>query len=171
MRDLEYEVQNIELGTVTIKHSSALDRGIISGALHAEGFELVEDKKAALVGKIKALIIDLVHKKGISSVSTNISKYLSDQLGKDYHYLSTVFSQIENVTIEKFVILQKIERAKELLIYDELTLSEIAHQLGYSSVAYLSSQFKQVTGFTPTEFKKLKSHHRIPLDEIGIVKH
>ncbi|GAI78333.1 unnamed protein product, partial [marine sediment metagenome] len=96
----------------------------------------------------------------------NYSDYLTTETGKDYHYLSNLFSDIENVTIERFIILQKIERVKELIIYDELTLSEIAYKLNYSSVAHLSNQFKQVTGFNPTRFKKLKSHKRKPIDEI-----
>ena len=101
---------------------------------------------------------------GLMKKKENLSEWLAKRTLKDYHYLSNVFSSVENTTIEQYFILQKIERVKEWLVYDELTLNEMAYNLGYSSTAHLSAQFKKVTGFTPSQFKKLKDHHRKPLD-------
>lgn len=165
---LGLDVKMVELGEAVVMgdlSAGQLEKARLS--LEASGFELIEDKKAKMVEKIRNLIIDLVHYKDGSERTVNYSDYIADKLGKDYHYLSSLFSSIENVTIEKFIILQKIERVKELLVYDEYSLSEIAFKLGYSSVAHLSNQFKQVTGFSPTEYKKLKSHKRKPLDGVG----
>ena len=165
--ELELDVQDVGLGYATIGlQASAPSVPSIESALVEEGFGLVEDRKAVLVERAKALLIELIHTGGLTSMKENVSVYLSKQLRKDYHYVSTLFSQLESVTIERFVILQKIERAKELLAYGEHTLTEIANQLGYSNVAYLSAQFKQVTGFTPSAFKKLKHHNRMPLDRL-----
>ena len=119
-----------------------------------------------MVTQIKSAIISLVHKNELEESNKKLSVLLSEKLDKDYHYLSTLFSSIEGVTIEKYVILQRIERAKELLIYDELSLNEIADSLGYSSVQHLSQQFKKVTGLTPTHFKQLKENKRKPLDQV-----
>ncbi len=159
--------QSISLGEVVL--DSALSKGHkgrLAEALEREGFELIDDKQSRLVSQIKSLIIDLIHHQDLTELHENISRYLSDKLHKDYNYISNLFSESQNVTIEQFVIYQKIEKVKELLIYDEITLSEIAYRLGYSSVAHLSSQFKKVTGFTPSQFKKIKQHKRRPLDEI-----
>ena len=123
------------------------------------GFELIDDKKSRIIEQIKTLLIKLVHHNG-DPVTVNLSDYISGKLHYDYSYLSNLFSEVESTTIEKYFILQKIEKAKELLVYDELSLSEIADQLGYSSVAYLSAQFKKITGFTPTYYKSLKEHKR-----------
>jgi AraC family transcriptional regulator len=128
----------------------------------------LEDKRARLVEKIKTLIIELVQSEKLENLHINLSDYLSDKTGKDYAHISNLFSALENLTIEKYFILQKIERVKELLVYGDLTLSEISYQLGYSSVAHLSAQFKQVTGFSPSEFRKLKAHPRRPLDEVAL---
>ncbi len=130
------------------------------------GFELLEDKKAETVEAIKLAIIDLVQSGRIEELNTNISQYLEEEVGRDYNYLSSLFSAEEQITIARYVVLQKVERAKELLAYNELSLSQIAFQLGYSSVAHLSNQFKQVTGLTPTDFKKNSSPSRKPLDQV-----
>lgn len=138
----------------------------IQEQLAAEGFVLLDDKKAKLVDHIKCAIIDLVHYGELDEMNKNLSGFLADKLQKDYHYLSQLFSSIENTTIEQYFILQKIEKVKEWLVYNEYTLSEIAFKMGYSSVAHLSSQFKKVTGFTPSQFKQLKDHSRKSLDQV-----
>ncbi|MDP4206988.1 MAG: AraC family transcriptional regulator, partial [Bacteroidota bacterium] len=121
--------------------------------------------QSRVIEKIKTAIIQLVHYND-EPLDINFSRYIETQLHKDYNYLSTLFSGIEGITIEKYYIHQKIERVKELLVYDELTLSEIADKMGYSSVAYLSNQFKKVTGLTPSHFKQVKQNKRKPLDEV-----
>jgi AraC family transcriptional regulator len=130
------------------------------------GFELIDDLRTKLIEKVKTLIINSIYRSS-KPEEINYSDYLSKETGKPYTFLSSLFSSVENTTIEKYIILQKIERAKELLVYDELTLSEIAYQLGYSSSQHLSNQFKKVTGFTPTYFKELKEHKRSFIDKIS----
>jgi AraC-like DNA-binding protein len=129
------------------------------------GFELLDDAKKQLIEKIKNLIIQRIHHSDEDDPH-NFSNILAKALHKDYSYLSSLFSQVEGITIEKYIINQKIEKVKELIIYDELSLSEIAYQLGYSSVAHLSTQFKKVTGLTPTYFKQLGENKRKPIDKI-----
>ncbi len=163
LQNLGLTVKNITLGEATV--TGNLDLNIVKETLGRAGFELLEDKKARQVEQIKNYITELLQDP--ENRSANYSDLIADHLNKDYHYLSQLFSAAENVTIEKYIILQKIERVKEWLVYDELSLSEMAHKLGYSSVAHLSNQFKQVTGFTPTAFKKLKNHHRTALDQVG----
>lgn len=159
--------KEIRLGEVVLEENITKEQEkALSKSLQNEGFELVDNKRAQLVTQIKSLLIDLIHYGDLEALSQNISGYISQKLHKDYHYLSSLFSEMENLTIEQFVIYQKIEKVKELLVYDELTLSEIAFQMGYSSVAHLSTQFKKVTGFAPSQFKKLKEHKRKPLDKI-----
>lgn len=138
----------------------------LSEALEREGFALIDDKRSRLISAIKVQLVELIHYGDLEGLQQNISTYLSNRLRKDYHYLSGLFSESENLTIEQFVILQKIEKVKELLVYDELSLSEIAFKMRYSSVAHLSAQFKKITGFTPTQFKKLKDHRRRSLDQV-----
>ncbi len=145
---------------------SSIQKKELAKALAKEGFELLDDQQSRLISQIKSLLINLIHHEDLTELHENISRYLSERLHKDYNYLSNQFSISQNVTIEQFVIYQKIEKVKELLVYDELTLSEIAYKLGYSSVAHLSAQFKKVTGFTPTQFKKIKHHKRKALDKI-----
>ena len=140
----------------------------VQNRLKTHGFELIDDRKAAIIEKIKNLIIELIHHNPSGAqMHTNYSDYLSEALHMDYPYLSALFSSMENVTIEKYIILQKIERVKELLVYNELTLSEIAWQMGYSSVQHLSSQFRKVTGYTPSAFKQIRENKRKPLDQVG----
>ncbi len=133
--------------------------------LQALGFEIIDDKKSRLIEKIKNIIIQLVHYTG-EKPAFNLSAIIAAELHYDYNYLSALFSEVEGITIEKYFIRQKIERVKELLVYNEYTLSQIADQLGYSSVAHLSSQFKQVTGLTPSHYKTIGENRRNPLDKI-----
>lgn len=135
----------------------------LEAGLNALGFELIGDQKARIIEQIKTQIIDIVHYTE-KMENIKLSVLLSERLHHDYSYLSNLFSAVEGKTIEKYYITQKIERAKELLIYDELNLTGIAYELNYSSVAHLSSQFKQVTGLTPSAFRALSSHKRKPLD-------
>lgn len=163
----QLEINDIELGIVSLKQTIDEKHLLaLSEALLAEGFEIVDDKRSQLVSRIKNELINLIHYGDLETQQQNISAYLSKKLYKDYHYLSNLFSEMENITIELFVIYQKIEKVKELLVYDELTLSEIAFRMDYSSPAHLSAQFKKITGFTPTQFRKLKDHKRKPLDKI-----
>jgi len=161
------EPVHIELGKVILDGELTNEQLIrIKSQLFNEGFELLDDSKASLVEAIKNHIVSLVHYGDLDAMKENLSSYLSGHLHKDYNYLSNLFSSVENNTIEQFFILQKIEKVKEWLVYDELTLNEMSFKLGYSSVAHLSNQFKKITGFTPTQFKKLKDHHRKPIDKL-----
>lgn len=132
------------------------------------GFERLDDRKARVIESIKQTVIEIIHHSESQKLKTNWSTLLSEKLHYDYNYLSSLFSSVEGVTLEQYIIRQKIEKVKELLFYNELTLSEIAYQLGYSSVAHLSGQFKKVTGFTPSQMKKGRNPDatRKPLDRI-----
>jgi AraC-like DNA-binding protein len=134
-------------------------------ALSALGLQLIDDKKSMLIEKIKHVIIEMVHYSD-EQLKTNFSEYLCKKLQYDYTYLANIFSEAEGITIEKFIIAHKIERAKELMVYDELNLTEIAWKLHYSSVGHLSNQFKKVTGLTPSFFKQLKQKNRIAHENV-----
>lgn len=125
----------------------------------------MDDKKSVLIQKIKSVIIEMVHYSE-EPLTVNFSEFLSQKLNHDYTYLANLFSEVQGITIEKFIITHKIERVKELLVYNELTLTEIAYQMHYSSVAYLSTQFKKVTGLTPSHFKQLKEKRRSMLEDM-----
>lgn len=129
------------------------------------GFELIDDKKSRIIEKVKNSIVQLVHYSP-ESVRINLSQHISAQIPLEYNYISNLFSEVEGTSIEQYYISQKIERVKELLVYDELSLSEIAYQLDYSSVSYLSKQFKKVTGLTTSHFKQLKAQKRIPIENL-----
>jgi YesN/AraC family two-component response regulator len=160
-------IKDVKLGVVTLDESlSEIQSGQIKTALVREGFEIIDDQRIKLTDQVKKLIIELVHFSELDEMKENLSDYLVHQLHKDYNYLSNLFSSVENTTIEQYFILQKIEKVKEWLVYNELTLSQMAFKLGYSSVAHLSNQFKKITGFTPSHFKKLKEHNRRKLDAI-----
>ncbi len=164
---LGYEVSNITLGEAIIKSSEKSPNMIrIKKVLVENGFDLVDDKNSKLIEKIKVMIINKIHHQIDKLEKFSFSKYLSNELGVNYSQFSSVFSSSEGITIEKFIIKQKIEKVKELLTYDELTLSEISYMLGYSSVQHLSNQFRQITGLNPSYFKKLKEHRRNPLDHL-----
>lgn len=156
----------VELGEVTLQEN---DISVIKEQLKQElqsfGFDLLDNKKTKTIEKIKNRIIDLVHNKN-SNLQITLSDYLVQELHQDYSALSNLFSQVEGITIEKYYIIQKIEKVKELLVYDELSLSEIAFQLNYSSVGYLSNQFKKVTGLTPSHFKSMQTIKRRSLEEL-----
>lgn len=162
-----YTVRNIELGKVDLEEAlDQKDLQLLRDALLLQGFEIIDDRKGAIVNRIKSLIIEYIHHDKELPGHVNFSTYLSGELGYDYSYLSNLFSSVEGRTIEKFLILQKIEKVKELLIYDDQSLSEISFQLVYSSVQHLSRQFKEVTGLTPSAFKKLNEKKRKGLDAI-----
>ncbi|PKL84525.1 MAG: AraC family transcriptional regulator [Ignavibacteriae bacterium HGW-Ignavibacteriae-1] len=157
---------NVELGVVNFDRDfTDAEKQLASETLNRFGFEIIDDKKSRLIEKIKTLVIELVHYKD-NDLKTNLSDYLSRHLNHDYNYISNLFSEVEGKTIEKYFIAQKIERVKELIVYDELSLSEIAFRMNYSSVAYLSNQFKKVTGLTPSHFKNIKTIKRNPLDKV-----
>ena len=157
---------SVELGEVELKNEiTESQKAVLLQNLHSLGFDLIDDKKSKAIEKIKTLIIDLVHHKN-NELKTNLSDYLAENLNQDYNTLSNLFSEVENTTIEKYFISQKIEKVKELLIYNELSLSEIADMLNYSNVAHLSNQFKKITGFTPTYFKQLKDKKRIQIENL-----
>ncbi|MBK9270957.1 MAG: helix-turn-helix transcriptional regulator [Saprospiraceae bacterium] len=157
---------SVELGEVEIQESNIDDKkSELLHNLQSVGFDLIDNKKSKVIEKIKHLIIDLVHKKN-NQININLSDYLAQQLNQDYSTLSNLFSEVEGITIEKYFIHQKLERVKELILYDEMTLNEIAHLLNYSSVAHLSNQFKKVTGFSPSYFKQLKVKKRRQIDHL-----
>lgn len=156
----------IELGEVQIEEDISTEIKIkLSSALLKSGLELMDDKKAILIEKIKNVVVEMIHYSD-DLPKTNFSDFLSKKLKYEYNYLSTLFSEVKGTTIEHFIISHKIERAKELLIYNEHSLTEIAHLLHYSSVAHLSNQFKKVTGLTPTFFKKMKHKRLIALENL-----
>lgn len=165
--DLDIEFHQIQLGQIELKkepNTEQLEQ--IRSLLQQHGFELLDDKKSKIVEKIKTTIVSLIHGTEAEELNLKLSAILEEKLQTDYHYLSTLFSSVEGVTIERYTILQRIEKVKELLMYDEKSLSEIAYEMGYSSVQHLSQQFKKITGLTPSHFKQLKENKRKPLDKI-----
>ena len=156
----------VDLGEVEIMEDiSAEQRDKLKIALLKSGLELMDDKKAILIEKVKNVIVEMVHYTD-EVPKTNFSDYLSEKLNHDYTYLANLFSEVTGITIEHFIIAHKIEHVKELLLYDELTLTEISYRLNYSSVAHLSYQFKKVTGLTPSYFKQLKHKRRSTLENV-----
>lgn len=167
LEKLQLPFSSISLGEVNmVEAPSPGQLKELGDNLKKLGFELLDDKKNALLEKIKTTIIHLIHGRDNDTLNTKLSIFLQESIGVDYHYLSTVFSAAEGLTIEKYVILQRIERVKELLQYDEMNLSEIADNLGYSSVQHLSQQFKKITGLTPSAYRQLKENSRKPLDQV-----
>ena len=168
MEKLSYTVDKIELGEVQISTSeNDFDMKKIESTLEENGFELLSNRNANIIEQVKILIINLIHHNDSGNLSEiNLHKEIIEHSGLSYQYLSSLFSSIEGTTIEKFIIQQKIEKVKELIVYDELTISEIAYKLGYSSVQHLSNQFKKITGLSPSYFKGLKSHKRNPIDKV-----
>ena len=164
-KKMDIAILSISLGEVEIEEQlTELELTELTQILDDLGFKLLDDKKKRIIEKIKTSIVELIYKPLV--LKTNLSDFLSDRLRLDYTYISNLFSEEEDTTIEKYFISQKIERVKELLKYDELSLSEIAFQLSYSSVAHLSTQFKKVTGITPSQFKQTNSIKRKPIDEL-----
>jgi AraC-like DNA-binding protein len=156
----------VDLGEVEIMENiSAEQREQLKIALLNSGLELMDDKRAILIEKIKNVITEMIHYSD-ELPKMNYSDHISEKLNYDYTYLSNLFSEVRGITIQQFIIIHKIERAKELLMYNELSLTEISHKLHYSSVAHLSNQFKKVTGLSPSHFKQLKDKRRRPIEEI-----
>lgn len=156
----------VELGEVeTVEDISSTLREKIRAALLPSGLELMDDKRSILIEKIKTVIIELIHYSD-EPLTINFSEFLSKKLAHDYTYLANLFSEVQGTTIEKYIIAHKIERVKELLVYDELNLTEIAYLMHYSSVAHLSTQFKKVTGLTPSHFKKFRENRRNMLEDL-----
>lgn len=154
----------IDYGEAQIEENLPREKmDMLNAGLKRSGLELMDDKKSMLIEKIKIIIVDLVHYSD-EPLRKNLSDYLSEKLNYDYTYLANLFSEVQGTTIEKFFIMHKIEKVKELLVYNELNLKEIAFKLHYSSVAHLSSQFKKQTGYTPSHFKQLKHKKRVPLE-------
>lgn len=163
---LGYELLSVELGTVSFSQPlTQKEIKALKETIEPLGFEVIDDKRFQLIEQVKNLIIKLVHYKN-NDLKVNLSQYIASQLHQDYSYISNLFSELEGTTIEQYFIAQKIEKVKELLDYDELSLSEIADTLNYSSVAHLSTQFKKVTQLTPSQFKQRKQEKRKPLDKI-----
>lgn len=166
LEQLELHPVSVELGIAVLPGTITDETYLaVKAALEPFGFALIDDKKSQVVEQIKDAIIELVHYND-NNLKVNLSDYLTAKFNRDYSALSKLFSEITHTTIEKYLIAQKIERAKELLVYGELSLNEIADKLNYSSAAYLSAQFKSITGLTPGYFKKIKENKRKPLDEI-----
>lgn len=163
---LDLIAKDVQLGAVDFDKKPSVEQLYnLTKALVSLGFEVINNKKGRIIEQIKTIIIDLVHQQDNYN-NTNLSEVLSSKIHHDYNYLSNLFSEVEGTTIEKYFIAQKIEKVKELLVYDELSLSEIAVQLNYSSVAYLSNQFKKITGLTPSHFKQIKVDKRKSLDKV-----
>jgi len=167
LKSLNIHYIMVDLGEVEIMEElSDLQREQVRVGLQYSGLELMDDKRAVLIEKVKNIIIEMVHHTS-EPISVNFSDYLSQKLDYDYTYLANLFSEVQGTTIERFIISHKIERIKELMIYDELTITEIAYKMNYSSVAHLSNQFKKVTGLSPSHFKKVKGQKRSPIEDVG----
>ena len=165
-RQLSIAPVSVTLGEVVLAEEADGDkRNELKKRLQSVGFELIDNKRTLLIEQVKRAIIELVHRNN-NELKKNLSEYISDSLRHDYTYISNLFSEIENTTIEKYFIAQKIERVKELLVYGEMNLNEIADILNYSSAAHLSAQFKKITGLTPSHFKQVKENKRKPLDKL-----
>jgi len=163
---LGLQFTSVELGEAdVVDEVSSSQLAALKMALQATGLELMDDKKSILVERIKTIIIELVYHTDLQ-IKVNLSDYLSDKLDHPYAYLSKLFSEVKGTTIEQYYLTQKIEKVKELLVYDELNLTEIAYRLHYSSVAHLSNQFKKMTGLTPSYFKTLKQKRREALGDV-----
>lgn len=165
---LGLEIQHVELGEVIVKGTVSADqKKTIAGVLQPLGFELLSDRRERLVEDIKHAVLKLVYETDLEhNAPKKVSTFIAKEVGQEYNSLSTLFSSIENITLEQYIIMQKIERVKELLKYHELTLNEISYKLGYSSVQHLSNQFRQVTGMTASAFKKMVQNTRKPIDEV-----
>jgi AraC-like DNA-binding protein len=157
----------VDLGEVEIMENLSPDqRELVRIALFNSGYELIDDKRAILIERIKNTIIEMVHHSS-EIIKTNFSVFLSEKLNHDYTYLANLFSEVQGTTIEQFIIAHKVERIKELIIYGEENITEIAWRMNYSSVAHLSNQFKKTTGLSPSHFKQLKDKRRNPIEDIG----
>ena len=166
LKKLDLHFIMVDLGVVEIMENLSFQkRELLKKALLDAGLELMDDKRAILIEKIKTIIIQMVHHTE-DSIKINFSDFLSEKLNHNYTYLANLFSEVQGSTIEHFIISHKIERIKELIIYDELNITEIAWKMGYSSVSHLSTQFKKSTGLSPMHFKQLKDKKRSPIEEL-----
>jgi AraC-like DNA-binding protein len=166
LRKLNLHFILVDLGEIEIMETlSAEQLQLFKIGLISTGLELMDDKKAVLIEKIKNVIVEMVHHSD-EVIKVNFSDYLSEKLHHDYTYLANLFSEVQGTTIEQFIISHKIERIKELIIYGELNITEIAWKMNYSSVAHLSNQFKKMTGLSPSHFRNLKDKRRTPIEEI-----
>lgn len=167
LRGLGLHFVLVDLGEVDIMENITQEqREQLNITLLDSGLELMDDKRAVLIEKIKNAIVEMVHHND-ELIKVNFSEYLSEKLNHDYTYLANLFSEVQGTTIEQFIISHKIERIKELIIYDELNITEIAWKMNYSSVAHLSNQFKKVTGLSPSHFKQMKVKRRSPIEDVG----
>lgn len=166
LENLNIAFVDVKLGEATLQRPlSPTQADQLKASLDTHGFAVVSDRKSQLIERMKNLVVEQIHHSG-EVLKVKWGDYIQDHLKMDYKYLSALFSSVEGITFEQFIILQKIERVKELIVYDELSLSEIAHLLDYSSVAYLSNQFKKITGMTPSQFKNGTALNRRSLDSI-----
>ncbi|WP_228853043.1 helix-turn-helix transcriptional regulator [Aegicerativicinus sediminis] len=162
------DVETVSLGEVQLPQEISPDQlSKLNSALKEKGFEVIDDKKSLLLERVKSVVIDEIHHNDHFELKVNWSHFLQEKLQTDYHHLSTLFSSVNGYTLEQYIIKQKVEKVKEYLFYDEMSLKEIAFKLGYSSVAHLSTQFKKITGLTPSKFKEtLDNRNRLALDQI-----
>ncbi len=160
-----FYVKSVDMGFAVIE-TEALNKKKLSKVLNDNGFELLEGKTSKLIKDLKTFIVQFIRSGKLENEKLKFSAVLEKKFGKSLGYLGKLYSQAENNTLEKYILAQKIEYVKELIVYNELTLTEISFQLGYSSVTHLSSQFRQVTGFSATQFKTLKKHHRKSIDQL-----
>ncbi|SDB85936.1 helix-turn-helix domain-containing protein [Williamwhitmania taraxaci] len=167
LKELGLHYVVVDLGEVDVMEDlTPKQHDMLKEALLNSGLELMDDKRAVLIEKIKNVIIGMIYHSD-EMIKVNFSDFLSEKLGYDYTHLSNIFSEVKGITIQQFVIIHKVERVKELILYDELNLTEISYKLNYSSVAHLSNQFKKITGLTPSHFKQMKNQRRRPIEEIG----
>jgi len=166
LRKLGIKYVVIDLGVVEILEDiTAEQREQLKAELQKSGLELLDDKKSILIEKIKIVVVEMIHYAD-ELPKINFSDYISDKLGYDYTYLSNIFSEVKGITLQQYIIMHRIEKVKELLLYDELTLTEIHYRLQYSSVAHLSNQFKKITGLSPSFYKKLKQKRKSNLENV-----
>ncbi|MDD4972132.1 MAG: helix-turn-helix transcriptional regulator [Paludibacter sp.] len=170
-KSLELHLNKLELGEAEVLEPISEDQLLqLKNSLLNKGFELMDNKRAVLIERIKNTVIEMIHHSD-KTIKVNFSDYLSESLNHNYTYLANTFSEVQGMTIEQFIISHKIERIKELILYDELNITQIAYTMNYSSVAHLSGQFKKYTGLTPSYFKKLKLKRLEPIEEIGTFKY
>ena len=166
LKKLGLKYSALELGMVELQEDiTPYQRDLLKRSLHKSGLEVLDDKKSILIEKIKNVIIEMIHYAD-ELPDGNYSDYISSKLNFDYTYLSNIFSEVKGITIQQFIILQKIEKIKELLLYDELNITEISYRLNYSSVSHLSNQFKKITGLSPSFFKKMKQKRQSNLEDL-----
>ena len=167
LKKLDLHFILVDLGEVDIMEDISKDqREQLKSSLLSIGFELMDSSKAILIERIINVIIEMVHHTD-GMINMNFSDFLTTKLSHDYNYMSKIFSEVKGITIQQFIIIHKVEKIKELLLYDELNLTEISYKLNYSSVAHLSNQFRKITGLSPSQFKNLKVKRRSPIEELG----